>query len=85
MPAPLAAAPHPVDPAFPDLGGEHRAEPVTPEPHRLMADLDAVFVQQVFDVAQRQRETDVHHNRQTDDLGARLEIAEGGALGHAGS
>lgn len=43
MPAPLAAAPHPVDPAFPDLGGEHRAEPVTPEPHRLMADLDAAF------------------------------------------
>jgi hypothetical protein len=43
-------------------------------------DLDRAFVQQVLDVPQRERITDVHH-RQADDLGLRLEDAEdaGGA------
>ncbi|WP_394998378.1 hypothetical protein [Sphingomonas sp.] len=31
---------------------EQRAEPVPPEAHGLMADVDAAFVQQIFDVAQ---------------------------------
>lgn len=47
-----------------------------------MADLDPAFVQQVFDVAQRQRELNVVLHRQADDLWARLEVAERGALGH---
>ena len=31
--------------AFPYLRGEHRTEPVPPEPHRFMANIDAPFVQ----------------------------------------
>ena len=54
-----------------------------PEPHGLVADFDAALVQQVFDVAQRQREPDIHHHRQADDFGARLEPLEGAGLSHA--
>ena len=53
-----------------------------PEPHRLVADVDAALVQQVLDVSERKREPDVHHHRQADDLGAGLEVPEGGAFGH---
>jgi len=40
--------------AFPYLRSEHRSEPVPPEPHRLVADIDAALGQQVFDLPQRQ-------------------------------
>ena len=65
------------DPFPPDLGGEHWAQPVPPKPHGFMADLDASLVQQVFDVAQRERIADLHHYRQEDDLRACLEVLEG--------
>ena len=48
-----------------------------------MADLDAPLVQEILDIAQRQREADVEHHRQTDDLGAGLEVAKRRAFGHA--
>ena len=47
-----------------------------------MADLDTALMQQLLDVAKRQRETNVEHHCQADDLWARLEVAEGGAFGH---
>ena len=47
-----------------------------------MADVDAAFVQKVLHVPMRKRETDIHHDGQTDDLGARLEIAEGAVFCH---
>ena len=50
---------------------------MAPEPHRLVADVDATFEQQVLDLAQRQRITDVHHHREADDLGRAVEITEG--------
>ena len=68
VPAPVRQGPHSLDPLAPDLGGKHRAEPVPPKPHSLVADLDATLVQQVLDVAKRHRETDEEHNRQADDL-----------------
>ena len=34
-----------------------------PEPHRFVAHIDAAFVQQIFDVPQREREADVQHYR----------------------
>ena len=49
---------------FPDLRCEHRAEPVPPEPYRLMADIDTALEQQVLDLAQRQRVPDIHHHRE---------------------
>ncbi len=36
-----------------DLGGKQRAEPVPPEPYRLVADIDTALEQQVLDLAQR--------------------------------
>jgi hypothetical protein len=45
-------AAHVLDPLPADLAGEHRAEPVPPQPHRLMADVDAALEQQVLDVPQ---------------------------------
>ena len=48
---PIAA----IDAPPPDLGSKHRAETVTPETDRLVTDVDAAFEQDVFDLAQRQR------------------------------
>ena len=81
VPAPAAGS-QGVDPLLPDLGGEHRSEPVPPEPHRLVANLDAALMQQVLNVPKRQREPHIHHHGQTDDLGRGLEIPERKALGH---
>lgn len=82
-----AAAPwtwNSLDPQLPDLGGEHGAEPVSSKPDRLVADLDAALVQQVVDVPQRERERDIQHHGQADDLRARLEILEWAGFGHSG-
>ena len=35
------------------LRGKHLAEPIPPEPHRLMTNVDATLGQQVLDLAQR--------------------------------
>lgn len=58
-------------------------EPIPPEPDGLMADLDTTLMQQVLDVPQRPRQTNVEHHRQADDLGACLEVAEGVGTRHA--
>ena len=54
---------------YSDLRGEHRAEPVPSKTHRFVADVDAALVQQVFDIAKGEREPDIHHHGQADDLG----------------
>ena len=38
--------------------------------------IDATFVEQILNLSQRQGEADIHHDREADDLGAGLEIAE---------
>ena len=65
-----------MNPSPADLGSGHRAEPVPPEPHRLVTDIDAALEQDVFNLAQRQRISNIHHHRQADDLRRRVEIAE---------
>ncbi|MCA3621340.1 MAG: hypothetical protein IOC56_09655 [Methylobacterium sp.] len=52
------------------------------EPHRLMGDVDAALMQQVFHIPQRQRVAHLHHHREADDLGARLEIPENAGVAH---
>jgi hypothetical protein len=42
-----------------------------------VADIDATFKQQVFDLPQRQRIADVHHHREADYLGRTIEITKG--------
>ena len=56
-------------PPIPDIRGEHRAEPVSPETRRLVADVDAALKQQILDLARRKRIAKIHHCRETDDLG----------------
>lgn len=47
-----------------------------------MANIDAAFMQQVFDIAERQREPNVQHHRQADDFWAALKALERIRFGH---
>ena len=76
VPAPLRLGAHVRDSSLANLGAEHWAKPVPPEPDGLMADIDAALGPQILDVAQRQGESHVHHHDQTDDLGRAIEITE---------
>jgi hypothetical protein len=55
MPAPLRIGAHMRDASLKNLGGEHRAKPVPPEPHGFVADVDPALGQQILDIAQLQR------------------------------
>ncbi len=48
MPSPSRIASMLLNSPLPDLRGEHRTEPVPPEPHGLMADVDATLEQQIL-------------------------------------
>ena len=76
MPTPLGHLAKLLGPALTDLAGHKRPEPVPPVPYRLVADVDAALMEQVLHVPQRQWEADIHHHRQTDDLGRSLEVAD---------
>ena len=82
VPAPSAGF-HAFDAALADLGGEDRAKAEPPEPDGLMADVDATLVKQILNIPQRQREPDIHHDRQADDFRAAVEIREWVAFCHA--
>jgi len=62
---------------FPDLRGEHRTEPVPLESHSFVADINATLKQQIFDLPQRKRITDVYHPCEADYFGRTVEITEG--------
>src|SRR5208282_3343449 len=76
MPAPLRIAAHARDASLTNLGSEHWAKPVPPQPDGLVADVDPALGQQILDVAQRQWVPHVHHHHQTDDLRRAVEISE---------
>ncbi len=76
MPAPLRPGPHLCGTLLLDFSCERRAEPIPPEPHGLVANIDPSFMKQVLDLPQRQRKSNTHHHGQADDLGRGLEIAE---------
>ena len=63
--------------AFPDLGGKQRTKAVPPVPHGLMANVDALFEQKIFDLSQRQGVADIQHHCAADYLGRAIEITEG--------
>lgn len=46
-----------------------RLAELSPVAHGLVADVDAALGQQVFHVPQAQREANIHHHHQPDDLG----------------
>jgi len=66
-----------MDASSPDLRREHRPKPISPEPDRLVADIDAALGQEVLDLAQRQRIAGVHHHREADHFGRTVEVEEG--------
>jgi hypothetical protein len=57
VPLPVRICAHLTD-SFPaDLSGKHRTKSIPPKPNRLMADVDAAFVQKILHIAKRKRET----------------------------
>jgi hypothetical protein len=75
-PPPLRIAAHVRDSPLADLGGEHRAKPVLPEPHGLMADVDPALRLEIFDIAQRRRVSHIPHHHQANDFWRAVEIPE---------
>lgn len=68
VPVPLRTPSHGFGPPFPDLMREVSPEPVDPVTDRFMANVDTALVKQIFNIPQRQREADVHHDRKLDDF-----------------
>ena len=48
-----------------------------------MAEINTAFVQQIFHTSKRKWITHIHHNRQADDFGRRLEVLEWVAFCHS--
>ena len=46
-------------------------------PHSFAADVDPALAQQVLDIAERKWESNVHHDRQADDLGTAVKVLGG--------
>jgi len=53
---------------LPDFRGKQGTEPVPPEPHGLVAEIDATLEQHIFDLPEKQRIADVQHHRETNNL-----------------
>ena len=45
---------------------KHRAKSIPPQPHGLVTQIDPALVQQIFDVPQRQRKTNIHQDHEPD-------------------
>lgn len=57
----MAETAHRLDTVAADLSSEYRPESGSPEPHRLMRDIDGALVQPVLDVPQRDSGIDPLH------------------------
>ena len=68
VPPALWISPYRFRPTFPDLVSESCAEPIDPEPHAFVADIDPTLMKKIFDVSERQRKSDIHHHAKLDDL-----------------
>lgn len=76
MPSPLRPGAQTLGAFLANFGCEYRAEPVPPESHRLVTDIDAALVQEIFHIPQRQRETGIQHHRQVDDFPTGFKVLE---------
>jgi hypothetical protein len=52
VPSPVMKPTHAHDTLPSDISGEQQPEPVPPQPHRLVTDIDTPFEQQILDIAQ---------------------------------
>jgi hypothetical protein len=82
VPLPNRISAHLADPLLADPSGKLQAKSVPPKSNFLVADLDATLVQNILDIPKRKRKPNIHHHGQTDDLGARLEVAERAVFCH---
>jgi hypothetical protein len=76
VPTPMGEAAHPADPLPANVCRKQRSEPVPPEPHGLMADVDPALEEQVFDVPQTQWKPNVHQHHEADHLGRGVEATK---------
>jgi hypothetical protein len=51
------------------LMSEHWTKPVPPVSDSFMADIDASFMEQIFDITKRKWKSNIHHYGKADDLG----------------
>ena len=75
-PPPVRVCAHLLNSFAADFSSEHRAKSIPLIPHRFVADVDAALVQKILDNTKRKRKSDVHHDRQADDLGAAVKALE---------
>jgi len=54
---------------LPDLGRKQWAKSVPPKSDCLVTDIDPAFMKQIFHVAERKWEANVHHNCKANDFG----------------
>jgi len=78
---PLRASSHRFQPTLLYLLREVNPEPIGSVAGGFMANVDATFVDEVFDIAKRGRKPDIHHHLGLDDFGRSFEISER-ILGH---
>ena len=82
MPLPIRMSAKVLNPFSSNLRRKHRPKSVPPEANSFVANIDTALVQQVFHISKRKWITHIHHNRQADDLRARLEVLEWVAFYH---
>ncbi|EFL87570.1 secreted protein B [Ahrensia sp. R2A130] len=69
MPLPMRIGTRLLDASFADFASKHWTKSVPPKADRFVTDDDATLMQQILDVAQRERKPDVRHHCEADDLG----------------
>ena len=69
MPLPVRICAHLADPFLANLCGKQWTKAVPAKSNRFMADVDAALKKNIFDLPQRQRIANLHHDRESDDLG----------------
>jgi len=68
VPAPVPKTTHSQHALPPDVGREHRPEPIPPEPNRLVAQVVTALEEQALDASKRQRIPHVKHHDHADDV-----------------
>ena len=76
MPLPLRYLSHIARSLLADFPSEVSSEPIDPEADAFMANVDAAFVKQVFNIPQWERKPDIHHHRELDDFRGCFEITK---------
>ncbi len=76
VPFPMLKTPHPTNSLALNVCSKRRTETISPVPHGLVAEVNPALEEQVFDVPQRQRKTDVHQHHKPDYLRRGVKISE---------